>query len=394
MGWAALSELVPYYPLYALLFLDTGLSGGQISALFALWSLTGFLAEVPTGALADRCSRRGSLVLAGVLQAGAFALWTTFPVPLSFAAGLVIWGIGGALMSGAAEALVYDGLAAVGASGWYLRVSGWMRAAELLVQVPTALAATVLFAAGGYRLVGWVSVGCCLSAAALALRFPEPLRSVAGEQAMGSVRAAVVETLRSPALRLAVLAVGLIGGLDAVEEYFPVLAADRRVPVAAVPLAVLGISLAGAAGAALAERAGRLPGRALPALLATAAVCLGVAALVRSPLALGAVAVFYALYLAVLVVAEARLQDRIDSAHRATATSVASLGIELSGLLVFAAWTLGGLAAIALLALAVVPMAAVGLRRPAADAAAQGFRGPRSRPADAQSARTRRSAAT
>ena len=26
VGWAALSELVPYYPLYALLFLDTGLS--------------------------------------------------------------------------------------------------------------------------------------------------------------------------------------------------------------------------------------------------------------------------------------------------------------------------------------------------------------------------------
>ena len=59
MGWAALSELVPYYPLYALLFLDTGLSEAQISVLFALWSITAFVAEVPTGALADRWSRRG-----------------------------------------------------------------------------------------------------------------------------------------------------------------------------------------------------------------------------------------------------------------------------------------------------------------------------------------------
>jgi hypothetical protein len=363
VGWAALSELVPYYPLYALLFVDTGLSGGQISGLFALWSITGFLAEAPTGVLADRWSRRGSLVLAGVLQAAAFALWTALPVPASFAAGLVVWGVAGALMSGAAEALVYDGLADVGAAGSYLRVSAWMRAAELLVQVPTAAAATGLFALGGYALVGWASVGCCLAAAALALRFPEPLRDHREGDPTGTLRSALIETLRSPALRPIVPAVALIGGLDAVEEYFPVVAADRGVPVSAVPVVVLGIALAGAAGAALAERAGRLPDRALPMLLAVAVLFLGVALLGSRPAALAALAAFYALYLAVLVVAEARLQDRIEGARRATITSVAGLGIELSSLLVFGAWALGGLGAVALLVLAVVPVAAVGLRR-------------------------------
>jgi MFS family permease len=363
VGWAALSELVPYYPLYALLFVDTGLSGGQISGLFALWSVTGFLAEVPTGALADRWSRRGSLVLAGVLQAAAFALWTALPVPASFAGGLVVWGVAGALMSGSAEALVYDGLADVGAAGRYLRVSGWMRAAELLVQVPTAVAATALFALGGYALVGWGSVGCCLAAAALALRFPEPPRGSRDDGPAGTLRAGLVQTLRSPAVRPVALAVALIGGLDAVEEYFPVVAADRGVPVPAVPLVVLGISLAGAAGAALAERAGRLPDRALPLLLAVAVLFLGPAAVGPRPVALAALAAFYALYLAVLVVAEARLQDRIDGARRATITSVANVGIELSSLLVFGAWALGGLGALALLGLAIVPVAAVGLRR-------------------------------
>src|SRR3954447_14846479 len=87
VGWAALSELVPYYPLYALLFLDTGLSEAQISFLFALWSITAFLAEVPTGALADRWSRRGSLVLAGGLQAVAFVVWTAAPGFAAFAIG-------------------------------------------------------------------------------------------------------------------------------------------------------------------------------------------------------------------------------------------------------------------------------------------------------------------
>ncbi len=361
MGWAALSELVPYYPLYALLFLDTGLSGAQISALFAVWSITSFVTEVPAGMLADRWSRRGVVVLAGVLQAVGFAIWTAAPEAWAFAAGFVVWGVSGALVSGASEALVYDSLAAVDAGDCYVRVNGWMTSAELLVQVPTAFAGSALFALGGYPLVGWVSVAVCLGAAALALRFPEaPRNADDGEEP--PLRQGVVEALRSPALRVLVLAVALIGGLDAVEEYFPVLAGDWGVPTAAVPVAVLVISLAGAAGAALGGRADRLRGGTLLALLVVAAALLAVAAVWARPAALGAVAVFYALYLAVLVVAEARLQEGIASTHRATITSVAGLGIEVASLLVFAAWALGGAVAVAVLVIAVVPVVRAGLR--------------------------------
>ena len=138
MGWAALASLTPYYPLYALFFLATGLTDAQVSGLFALWSVTGFLAEVPAGALADRWSRRGSLVLGSVFEAAGFAVWTATPGLPGFAAGFVLWGLGGALVSGAAEALVYDGLAAEGAAEAYPRVNGWISATELAVQVPTA----------------------------------------------------------------------------------------------------------------------------------------------------------------------------------------------------------------------------------------------------------------
>ncbi|TFV87183.1 MFS transporter [Blastococcus sp. CT_GayMR16] len=363
MGWAALSELVPYYPLYALLFLDTGLSDAQISALFAIWSVTGFITEVPSGALADRWSRRGVVVLAGVLQAVAFVIWTAAPQAWAFALGFVVWGVSGALVSGASEALVYDGMAAVGAADSYVKVNGWMTAAELLVQVPTAFAAGALYAIGGYALVGWASVAACLAAAALALRFPEAPRTADDDESLGStLREGVSEALHSPALRVLVLAVALIGGLDAIEEYFPVLAGDWGVATEAVPLAVLVIALAGAAGAALGGRADHLRGGALLALLVVAAGCLTAATLWAQPAALAVVAVFYALYLAVLVVAEARLQDRIASVHRATITSVAGLGIELASLLVFAAWAFGGPVAVAVLVVAVVPVVRAGLR--------------------------------
>ena len=161
------------------------------------------------------------------------------------------------------------------------------------------------------------------------------------------------------------LAVGLIGGLDAVEEYFPVLAADRGVPVATVPLAVLAISLSGAprrgpgrAGRPAARpRApgaargrGRLPRRRRGR--ASGPVALAALALVLRPL----------------------LSPSWSSPRRACRTGSTArggrrsrpwpaLGIELASLLVFAAWALGSLGAIALLALAAVPLAAVGLRR-------------------------------
>ncbi|WNV75926.1 MFS transporter [Geodermatophilus sp. DSM 44513] len=355
---------MPLYPLYALLFFDTGLSAADLSLLFAVWSVTAVLAEVPAGALADRWSRRGAIATGGVLQAVAFAVWTLAPSSAGFAAGFAVWGLAGALVSGTVEALVHDGLADVGAGSAFARVHGWMTAAELLVQVPTAAAASALYAVGGYPLVGWASAAVCLAWAGLALRFPEPPRETDGGSLLGTLRRGVADVVRVPALRLTAVAVALVGGLDAVEEYFPVLAADRGVPTVAVPAVVLGVALAGALGAALGGRVERLPDRVLPALLALAGLLLAAVAVLPGPAALVVVAVSYGLYLAVLVVAEARLQERIESTRRATVTSVAGLGVELAGLLVFAAWAAGGVLAVAVLVLAVVPVVAAGLRRP------------------------------
>jgi MFS family permease len=104
---------------------------------------------VPSGALADRFSRRHALVASGVLQALGYVLWLAAPGYPAFAAGFVLWGLGGAFASGALAALLYDGLAAAGAEDRYPAVYGYVSAAGLVAQVPVALAATVLFANGG-----------------------------------------------------------------------------------------------------------------------------------------------------------------------------------------------------------------------------------------------------
>ena len=347
------------FSLYSLLFASSGLSGARISALFVIWCVTGILAQVPTGALADRFSRRYCVAAAGLLQAGGYTIWTLFPHFAGFAAGFVGWGLGGALFSGALEALLYDGLAAHGAQEHYARVWGWQVATGLLAQAPAAGAATLLYDLGGFGLVGWVSVLGCLFGGLAALRIPEPAERTA-EPAnpdelgyLATLRAGFREAMGLPTVRLAILAVAALVAFDGTEEYFPLLAGDWGVPTNWVPLAILGIPLLAAAATALSGAANRLSPRLLAALLVAAFCLFAVAGLVRAPAGLLAIAVGYGLYRLVEVVAGARLQDRIDGARRATVTSIAGLGGDLSAIALYAVWPLGGLVLVAVLGIAV-----------------------------------------
>src|ERR687883_652216 len=128
--------------LYALLFTDAGLSPVQVSALFVLWSATGIVLEVPSGALADAVSRRALLVIAPLVGAAGYALWVSVASFWAFAAGFVLWGVRGALVSGSLEALLYEELDARGAAGEYARVLGRSHSAGVAaVVLATALAA-------------------------------------------------------------------------------------------------------------------------------------------------------------------------------------------------------------------------------------------------------------
>ncbi|MEU3273307.1 MFS transporter [Saccharomonospora sp. NPDC006951] len=369
--WALFADLVPLYPLYALLFADSGLSEAEISALFALWSLVGVVAEVPTGALADRFSRRTSLVAGGVLQAAGYVLWTAWPGFTAFAAGFALWGLGATLVSGALEALLYDGLAAAGAETHFARVYGQVNALELIAQIPAAGAATVLFVSGGFELVGYASVGMCLLASVIAARLPEPGRRREVEETpsqpergfFATLRSGVAEAVATPGVRGVVVVVALLTAVDGLEEYFPLLAHDWHVPVSWNPLAVVGIAVVGAAGAAMAGRWATPGARALAMTLGAGAVLLGGAGLFAEPVGLAGVALFYGLYRAVLVVGNARLQERIESEARATVTSVSGLGADLASLVLFGAWALGGLAAAVVLVAVVALALPFGLRK-------------------------------
>ncbi len=365
------------YPLYALLFASAGLSTAEISSLFAIWSGTAFLLEVPSGIWADAVSRRLPLTIAPLLSGAGFAIWVLAPSYPTFALGFVLWGAQGALQSGALEALVYEELDHAGAASRYAEVMGRATALATIAVGAAMGLATPVFAAGGFEAVGAASVIACLAAAAVGATFPEHRTATSVSDTLG-MRAHVVmlgaglQGLRDcPRLRRALLVVPAVTAVwGSLEEYVPLLALETGVDRATVPLLALLVTAAMALGGMLAGRASALSAHGFALALAGAALALALGSLSLVPTGFILVAVAFAAFQALTVVADARLQDAIEGPARSTVTSVAGLLTEVAVLAVFAAYAAGSAFAghatlFAAAAAAYVIVAAALARRPA-----------------------------
>jgi len=101
-------EVIPIYPLYAIMFGEHGVSPFELSVLFAAWAGTGLVLEVPSGALADRFSRKWLIVLSGFFKSAAFLSWFLWQEFFGYLGGFILWAIGSSIRSGAWEALLFD----------------------------------------------------------------------------------------------------------------------------------------------------------------------------------------------------------------------------------------------------------------------------------------------
>jgi MFS family permease len=358
LAYYASRDLVPLYGVYALLFRQHGLSAGQVSSLFVVWSLSSFVLEVPSGAWADTVDRRRLLVLSAVVYAAAFATWMLWPAYLGYAAGFVLWSASSALMSGTFEALLYDALDDRGLSRAYPRLIGWAHSGAMVANLVATLAAAPLLTLGGYQLVGWSSVGAAGVQAVLAWRLPRPRDDAPGEKAatahevigateataaryLTMLRLGLLEAARVPAVRHTVLVSSAMLGLTVYDEYFPLVAREHGVSQPMVPLLVAVVVCGQLVGTALAGRTAGLSGRTIGVLLTMSAVLVSAGALLDPWVGFAAIAVGFGLVHNAVIVTEARLQQIITGRARATVTSVAGLSTEVVALAGYATFTLG-----------------------------------------------------
>ncbi|WP_143220169.1 MFS transporter, partial [Actinomadura sp. CNU-125] len=248
--YAFLEDFIVLYPVYAVLFADSGLSPAEISSLFVIWSVTTFLLELPSGLWADVFSRRLLLVIAPLLAGAGFGLWAFVPSYPAFAAGFVLWGAGSALRSGTMQALVYEGLERAGAAGAYARLIGRSEAVSLLAVVAASGLAAPVLAVGGYRALGVLSVVVCVLGAVAGWALPESRGG--GEEGGGSFAGVVREGWRQVrdgrGVRGAVVLSVVLMGVTSLDEYVPLVVRSTGVAAVWVPLLVLVVTVGDAVG--------------------------------------------------------------------------------------------------------------------------------------------------
>nr|WP_320011607.1 MFS transporter [uncultured Desulfobulbus sp.] len=155
-----------YYPVFTILFLDYGLSLEQFALLNTVWAVTIFLAEVPSGALADLLGRKQLLVITSALMVLEMALIALVPLGyprwifIAFLANRIISGLAEAMASGADEALAYDTLAGLGlAKQWPRVLEVQMKAQNLGYIFAMTLGAAVYDPGLVSRVWGWFGGG-------------------------------------------------------------------------------------------------------------------------------------------------------------------------------------------------------------------------------------------
>ncbi len=199
-----LSNLLLWLPIWVIyLQRERGLSLAQITALDAPFWLISLLAQVPTGAFADRYGRRTALVVGALILAVAylvFGLASSYPIIL---ASYALWAVGMAFGQGADLALLYDHLAAAGNEGDYPKQAGRAYACSAAAALVSLAAGAPLAAVTRLDVPVLATAGISLLTAAVAWRLREPQHRAGGRRPtlFSAVRRGSVEVWRKPRLR-------------------------------------------------------------------------------------------------------------------------------------------------------------------------------------------------
>lgn len=338
LAYVFLFDFMLAYAIYTALFQLRGVSLAEIGILLAFWSATAIVLEIPSGALSDHFDRRVLLVAAPLLKALTFVCWALADGNFwLYGLGFLFWSVGQALFSGSKEALLYERLAADGQAHQYDRMLGRDHAANQLgIGLGALIGGFVAYVSMEATL--WLCLPPLVAGALVALTLRDPRRGAATEDGedpatFGShFGNALAEFRTHPWIRF--LTLYIAGGLivlEILEEFDQLYYLAVGLPIWAfgiVDFLVLGIH-------ALASIwAHRLRGRpALGWLLpAAAGLLLLAAAQAPSTWLLIPLILAYIVIAPANVLSEAKFQEVMEGASRATTTSALVVAQNVAGI--------------------------------------------------------------
>lgn len=172
-----------WVPVEKLFMTEIGFEAATIGVLAAAYAALVPAAEVLSGVLADRWSRRGVLALAAIALLVAVLIGALSQNVITYIVAGLVLGLYFALYSGTVEAVVYDTvLEETGTSTAYEREIGRVRLIESAALVTSALAGGWIAAATSTRLTFVVTLPFVAGSLIALSRFHEPRLHEAGER--------------------------------------------------------------------------------------------------------------------------------------------------------------------------------------------------------------------
>ncbi|HXK50591.1 MAG TPA: hypothetical protein PKW56_08990 [Clostridiales bacterium] len=348
---SSLYDFVFAYAIYNLLFSLRGLSVFEISLLLSWWALTAMLLEVPSGALADRWSRRKMLAAAPFIKAACFVIWYFSGSDIYlYGLGFLFWSAGSSMVSGTSEALLYDELKTFGRTEEYEQV---FSRKKFYYHISLAVSTVT----GGLIAYYDISLALLLSALPLllssyfAFRIKETERSQAHEEThyLEYIKLAYREVRSSDILKILFLyslGISVFGDLEEFDQLYYQLSC---LPVYAFGIAGFLWSLLNSIGSYHAHRL-KNSVKAFYVLPLSSALLLIYTGFRPGLVGIGILLLSYFVSSPLKILVESRIQRNIRSIGRATVTSLSIFFINLSGVLLIPVYgTIGriwGLAAI------------------------------------------------
>ena len=318
-------DLILIYAVDKLFLLSRNISIQEIAILVAIWSGTTVLLEVPTGALADRWSRKYTLVLSGLFYSLCYVTWIFSFSFWLFALGFLFRTLGGTFESGTLQAYTYDFLKNHGKEDEFEKI--WGRCITLRV-IGTAIAVAL----GGYlselsyTLVLVFSALSPLVVTFVAFLLPE-VKSTNKKTHRGYfsyIRGGLKQAFSNRLiLKIMLYSSIVLATLGLLEEYDQVLISERL----GFSNTFIGIWAAAAVcissvGSFFAHRLKNLGWRVLIIIGAATGTGLVIIAFFRTPVILACLLVNCISLLLALVTIEGIIQREIKTEERATITSI------------------------------------------------------------------------
>lgn len=124
-GWIRMLMMRVYLPLTPIYLTQVGhVSIPQLGILLTIYGVTSLVANLPTGYLADRWTRKAMVVTGSVLLALGALTYAGFPSFWGAAVATALEAVGFSVISGASEALMHDTLLAQGRVHEYVKTLG------------------------------------------------------------------------------------------------------------------------------------------------------------------------------------------------------------------------------------------------------------------------------